>query len=93
MKYPYPRSDLTVRISAELLDNVHEMGYDLRVTVQDICTAAILMVCDNGHMCPDWETIDKKLSDTEPSRSALSAAPRKREKSGLANLFHRSTKL
>lgn len=92
MKYPYPRSDLTVRVSAELLENVHEMGYDLHVTVQDICTVAILMLCDNGHICPDWETIDKKLSYTPPTRSALGAAPRKRKTSGLANLFHRSTK-
>jgi hypothetical protein len=66
MKYAYPRADLTIRISADLLDLIHEMSYNLAVSVQDIGVFALLMLLDRSEtICPDWKTISPVLTTSE----------------------------
>lgn len=57
MKYPYPRTDLTVRISSDLHKQARHMAIDLNATLQDVATYAILSACDAGHSCKDWENL------------------------------------
>ena len=66
MKYPYPRADLTIRVSDELLQLVHDMSQDLDVSVQDVGVFSLLMILDSsGVGCPDWSTIAETLTTDE----------------------------
>lgn len=62
IKYPYPRADLTIRVSKQLLDLVHEACYELGITVQDISIIALLQLLDpTCSMCPDWEPLPEAM--------------------------------
>ena len=55
MRYNYPRADVTIRVSGELLNLLHEIKTDLNVTMQDDATMALLMATDpSAAICPDW---------------------------------------
>lgn len=61
IKYPFPRTDITVKLSEEAWCLVHNSCADLGVTVQDLTLFAILMVVDNSRVSIDWEVISDVL--------------------------------
>lgn len=61
MKYPYPRVDMTTRISADLLKLIKEAALSMNCTIQDLTTYCILTFCDPGESCPDWEKLSITL--------------------------------
>lgn len=65
MKYNYPRSDISIRISGTLLDLISEASYDLHTSKQDIALYALLWAWDAAQQCPDWETIPDVLKDSK----------------------------
>lgn len=61
IKYPYARSDISVRCSAELLKIVHEAAEALNCTVQDIAIVCILDKLDITQTLPDWNPLPSNL--------------------------------
>ena len=62
IKYPYPRADLTIRVSKDLLDLVHEACHELNLTVQDISIMSLLEFLDPScSICPDWQPLPARL--------------------------------
>lgn len=58
IKYPYPRADLTIRVSEGLLDLIHEACGDLKLTVQDLSIYCLLQMLDPSEkICPDWRVL------------------------------------
>lgn len=57
IKYTYPRTDLTIRISADLHKQARLMAVDLGTTLQDIAAFALLRACDAGKSCEDWKAL------------------------------------
>lgn len=62
MKYPYPRTDLTVRVSTDLHKQLRHMATDLEVTLQDVAIFALLQTCDAGTSCEDWSALPDILT-------------------------------
>lgn len=61
IKYPYPRTDMTVRCSADLLKLVHEMAFSLGCSVQDVAIVCILDKLDASQSLPDWIPLPDNL--------------------------------
>lgn len=61
MKYPYPRTDITIRISADLHKQARHMAIDLGTTLQDVAAFALLNACDPGKSCVDWKALPTSL--------------------------------
>ena len=58
IKYPYPRADLTIRVSENLLDLLHEACSELRMSVQDLSAYCLLQMLDPSEkICPDWRVL------------------------------------
>lgn len=69
IKYPYPRADVTIRVSETLLDLMHDVTHEIGITMQDWCTAAFLFYCDpTATLCPDWKTLDAKIRPDLPAQ-------------------------
>lgn len=87
MKYPYPRVDITGRISGELLDIIHEAGFRGHYSLTDAITWALLVAFDRDGSCPDWDTISPTLSGRPPKNAPqLPWSMRARYKSGSSLL-------
>lgn len=61
MKYAYPRTDLTVRVSTDLHKQLRHMAADLETTLQDVAAFALLSTCDAGKSCEDWDVLPETL--------------------------------
>lgn len=61
MKYSYPRTDISVRVSADLHKQLRYMATDLGITLQDVSVFALLQTCDAGVSCDDWNTLPAVL--------------------------------
>lgn len=61
IKYPYPRTDLTVRVSENLHDLMREIAYDMHMSLQDIGALAILQYCDPSGCQPDWQALPAEV--------------------------------
>lgn len=61
MKYSYPRTDISVRVSADLHKQIRHMATDLGITLQDLATFAMLQTCDAGVSCEDWDALPAAL--------------------------------
>lgn len=61
IKYPFPRTDITVKLSEEAWGLVHEACEELGVTVQDLTLFSILMFVDRSRVCIDWSVISDVL--------------------------------
>ena len=58
LKYLYPRTDLTVRVSSELYKIIHDCCNELSVSVQDVIACALLTSLDSAAVnCPDWKSL------------------------------------
>ena len=61
VKYPYARSDISVRCSVELLKLVHEMANALDCSVQDCAIVCILDKLDPSQSLPDWNPLPTNI--------------------------------
>lgn len=57
MKYAYPRTDVSIRISSDLHKLIRHMAVDLNATIQDVAALALLNTCDPGKSCEDWKAL------------------------------------
>lgn len=64
MKYPYPRTDISVRVSVDLHKQLRHMATDLGITLQDVAAFALLQTCDAGVSCEDWNALPAALKKT-----------------------------
>lgn len=64
MKYPYPRTDLTVRVSTDLHKQLRHMAVDLETTIQNVAAFALLQTCDAGESCQDWDALPDTLKQS-----------------------------
>lgn len=63
IKYPYPRADLTIRVSEQLLELIHEACFELNITVQDLSIVALLELLDPTYtICPDWQPLPDRIA-------------------------------
>lgn len=61
-KYPYPRIDMTIRVSEELHGLLAESANDLKCNLQDVVLSCILNMIDpSQNLCPDWELLADEL--------------------------------
>ena len=61
IKYPYPRTGVTVKLSEDAWNILHDACEEIGVTVQDLSLSAILQFIDRSKMCRDWAEVSDAL--------------------------------
>lgn len=61
IKYPYPRTGVTVKLSEDAWNVLHDTCEEIGVTVQDLTLTALLMFIDATRICRDWAEVSDAL--------------------------------